>query len=470
MSKLTKLIKNPKQFFVDSIYFGYANVKLVDIDNLFIVTTFAQLKNIENLIRLEGLKNNYLLVLYTNANLKMPRLILKNVDRSLFEVIDKFKLPIKPGSVDIVKARYFIRSYQRLISGILPTSLYLFSFEGHYTILRNIAKSNSIKIIIVEEGTASYKDLKLMGFENKNFTHKEEIIKKLPFCQDVFGYIDKADVIYSAFPELMLSQFEATNSVTFIHPLFASFRASSKDLITKYNINSNDGIYVNQKYHIDMEDHTNSVINILMEIAKKSNNRIFVKMHPNDSPKLKDLFRSRISEMPSNLICFIDEESFLIEALLAELKPNMLIGLTSTSLVYSSLISPKTKNVTIAKEFLNRVESNSKNIVGCNTINVHLDILKKFNNLTEYGAGEFYPLLNKDNKHHIYEDYIFYKIIDYKDYFFEKYMSDLNGADFSNIEEWLYLRFYSVQNISEEDIIWFENYDYQVLLKNDNSL
>lgn len=426
MSKLKKLIKNPRKFLEDSVYLGYGKVdKVSEVDNIFVVSTYAQLKNIENLIELENLYNNFLIILYTKNNLRMPKLMEKKLNREKFKKIVKLRLPNKPGNITLNKIRYYIQSYYFLFENISPKNLYLFSFQGHYTILKKIAEQKKVKIILVEEGTASYKNAVEVEVDGFIKSIEKKIIQKIPYCNQVYKRFDKVDVIYSAFPDVMCENFSAKKNYTFLHPFFSTLNENIDDFKNLYNITNNDIVFVNQKYNINVDDHVKAVLQILNKLVAGNGCKIFIKMHPNDSDKMKERFRE-LAAIISDEIIIIEEGGFLIESLISIAQPKMLVGLTSTSLVYSPLVSSSTKSISIARSFVDLVRLNNND--GCKLILEHLDILKSFNNIYEY-YDDLFNLMNLNlnltgsNK---FDNYLFFYIMGELDFFNSNYFEDHN--------------------------------------------
>ncbi|NNH00045.1 alpha-2,8-polysialyltransferase family protein [Acinetobacter sp. ANC 5414] len=433
MSKLTKFIKSPREFIKDSIYFGYPDLSINKCDNLFFITTLGQLRNAENLIEIQGLKNSNLIILYTLANKNMPNLIKKSVNKKLFQSIEMLKIPKRPSILDIYKARYFINSYFLVLIKAKPKKLFLFSFESHYTILQKIAKINKVKICIVEEGTGTYKNK--ASIEKIDSTVKEKILKKLPLLNNFDGYFNEVDKVYASFPNLIQKDFSAEEYNTFFYPILHAYK-NNLSVLSKYNITSNDSIYVNQSFNLHTIDHVNSALTILNQISLKFNSNIYIKMHPKDSEKLKIIFKKE-TERFENLI-YIDEESFLVEPMLSAVNPKLIIGLTSTSLVYAPLISKGTQVLSIANEFINNIEYSKRNARGIDTIKDHFTILYNFNNIFEYFNGEIKPLGKTKKTEFYFEDFIFFKIVGELDYFYENVVEGLDNICYDSEEELFY--------------------------------
>lgn len=129
----------------------------IKADNLFVITHLGQLKQMEALIGQKDLKNNLLVVLYTQKNLQVPSDVVDNFSASLFKQAVFVELPKNNHKPNVRKLHQIAKIYQLLVALCACKTLYVNSFEGHYSILLNLVKAKNIKTILVEEGTATYK-------------------------------------------------------------------------------------------------------------------------------------------------------------------------------------------------------------------------------------------------------------------------------------------------------------------------
>ncbi|HCD8489550.1 TPA: poly-alpha-2,8 sialosyl sialyltransferase, partial [Escherichia coli] len=79
-------------------------------------------------------------------------------------------------------------------------------------------------------------------------------------------------------------------------------------------------------------------------------------------------------------IILITEPDFLIEPVIKKAKIKHLIGLTSSSLVYAPLVSKRCQSYSIAPLMI-KLCDNDKSQKGINTLRLHFDILKNFDNV-----------------------------------------------------------------------------------------
>lgn len=376
MSKLQKLIKSPKEFFNDSIWFKTNTLDLGgNYKNVFIVSHLGQLNQVEALIEYEQLKNCLLVILYTNKNTNVPKSIQNQYNKNLFDHSILFLLPNFPNNYQLKSLVFMKRNYEKLIDTAKPENLYLLSFENHYSLLSNYARSQNIKVNLIDEGTATYKSRELSEYYTKHHIIKRMIAKVLN-VDSSFDWFRQYNAIYAAFPKLLKENFKAKSfNRFFAHAGKNKADTKTKALIQHYNITSNDFLYVNQRYAVNHEDFVQTTLEILNKISKHYNANIFIKLHPKDSEAIKKSFVNNLTNF-QNLI-FIKENEFLIEPTIQAVEPRGVIGLTSTSLVYAPLVSPKTKVYSIQPWFINLVPKKN-NETGLKILNDHFQILNLF--------------------------------------------------------------------------------------------
>ena len=376
---MKKIILHPIQYIEDSPWFKTDNLKINRrCKNIFIVSHLGQLKQVESLILKEKIESSLLIIVYTKKNLRVPQSIQSQYNKTLFVDSILFLLPNNPNNYKLKSLIYMKRNYKYLIEKIKPKNLYLLSFENHYCLLANVAISNNIKLILIDEGTATYKEPNLSAY-HKEHSFFRKIIAKIFGVDSSFNRIKNFDTVYGAFPKLLEPLFYANSYKYF----FAYENTEKIEGIVKlskiYNITHNDFIYVNQRYPIQEEDFVNTLLTILDTISKFYNSNIFIKMHPKDSEELKAFFFNALVNYSN--IFFIKENEFLIEPSIKEINPKGIIGLTSTTLVYTPFISINTSKIySIVPWFLELLpkENNQKAI---SILKNHYTILEKFNHI-----------------------------------------------------------------------------------------
>lgn len=399
-------LTHPKKLINNSMWFKQ---DVIDVDstakNLFIISHLGQLSQIEALIEYENLKDNFLVVVYASTNTKMPKLIEEKYNRELFKDFYLFLLPDAPNDMQIKKLLYMRRNYVQLFNKVSPENIFCLSFEGHYNLLLFYAKRKGCKLCLVEEGTATYKSE--IGYDDKSISTfvkvKTYLLKSFLVVGKLLILLRKIrqfktqvkryknfDKIYASFPDLVEDKFNAKQvEKFFVYGNEVKNRGSIHTLIEKYQMSSNDFIYVNQRYPIESREFAQAIISILSSVAKTFESKVFIKMHPKDTLALKQAFVNEIRQnYLSEFIIFLEESEFLIEPTISMVKPKAVLGLTSTTLVYVPLVSPKTQVYSIALPFLKIVSQNSYNQNGASIISEHLEILKDFHHVVVLNENE----------------------------------------------------------------------------------
>lgn len=395
MSRLPKWLRRPAQFYRDTLWFRSDDIDAVyGVDNLFVVANLGQLAQVQALIRFERLENNYLLILYTDANTRMSALVRDNVDEQLFGGVSLLWLPRSPNTISVKKLVYMARAYKKRLAALAPERVFLLSFDRHYAVLASLATRLGCRLALVEEGTGTYA-LRRVG---KNIVstrsvrlHRAErlatlCIRYMPGLRHLESALKPFvgfDDVYVAFPNLARQVFSSQNIHRFfLHAGGMTGDARTRQLVHRYQITSNDVIYVNQRYAIDPDEHAGAIVCIAQRIAKGLSCRVFIKMHPKDSARLQEAFCAHIarSRQIGRIVC-IREHDFLIEPAIAVARPRGVVGIASTSLVYAPLVSKTTRVYSIAPAFLGMVCHSGKkndNKAGAAAISAHLEILKRF--------------------------------------------------------------------------------------------
>jgi hypothetical protein len=394
MSKLTKFLKHPVLFFQDSKLFGEPDVSEVKkCQNLFFIANYGQLEQIQSLIIYEQLKDCFVCVLYTPANKKMPKLIVDNIDHHLIDGHYLAKLPVSPNRIHIENLISIRKLYSRIISKARPNNIFLLSFEAHYSLIASIANSNNISLSLIEEGTGTYKfdetgkNLAPV-VDTKKFARQIFLIKYLPMLSDIrpaLGTARKFDHIYAAFPHLLKNVFTYKTLTRFIlhAPGGRKLDVNSYTIIQKYKITTDDIIFVSQRYSIEPDLFFNSLFGFLSELSQLTGSKIFIKLHPKETTSSIKAARNTLYNLSQhgNLI-LIDESNFLIEPTIAYVKPKAIVGIASTSLAYSSLVSPTTAAISLGEYLIpSLLQSGSVKYKEIDVIKSHFDILSKFPNV-----------------------------------------------------------------------------------------
>ncbi|QLB12718.1 alpha-2,8-polysialyltransferase (POLYST) [Bisgaardia hudsonensis] len=357
--KFMKLIKTPVEFVRDSYFFkcGYMGLNF-KCDNLFVVSNLGQLNQAHSLIKKERFKNNFLLILYTSKNKVMPEIVKKNVDSGLFSSFAVFRLPNKPSQINIKNAIYINNSYRNIINTLKIKNLFIQSFERHYALLASYAKSKNIKVNLIEEGTGTYRYSTIHEFnrifkESLSWKERKQMycIKHLCFFKNIrpmLSIYHDYNTIYAAFPHLVPDFFTFRKKEYFF--LYDNIKIGEdiRDIKLKYNITSNDIIFLNQRYKFtSLQCYAKSLLLLLSEFSLKYKCNVFIKLHPKDSEEFKVTLRNYLKKYKIRSIILIDFYGFTIEPLLIMVKPRFVLGMTSSGLIYSSLLSKTIQSATI---------------------------------------------------------------------------------------------------------------------------
>ncbi|TWO27704.1 hypothetical protein XK09_07505 [Campylobacter lanienae] len=378
MSKFTKLIKHPINFFKDmKILHGinkFNNSKAYK--NMFVISNLSQLNIIKNIIKYENIKDIVLIIVYAKANLKMPKIVFDEAKKESFDEIILFLLPNSPANLNLRSYIIMNKDFKNLLNLFKPNYLYMLSFEAHYSLLANMAYNSGAKLILIDEGTGTYKDKKDL---NLNIIKKS--IWQFLKLDDAFKWANNFSKIYALAPESLKENFKADEYIKFSPHInkFDSIDSNTLSLIQKYNITSNDIIYTNQRYIIEAYDFSDTLISILDTISKKLNSKIFIKMHPKDHDTTIKIFKEKLINF-ENLILIL-ENAFLIEQSIRYTRPKAVISLTSTTLVTTHVVSKNIKCYSIADWFCALVPKTERNLIGINQILDHKEILYKFKNI-----------------------------------------------------------------------------------------
>ncbi|EJB6585946.1 poly-alpha-2,8 sialosyl sialyltransferase [Escherichia coli] len=382
LKKLRKLFVNPIGFFRDSWFFNSKNKAeellsplKIKSKNIFIVAHLGQLKKAELFIQKFSRRSNFLIVLATKKNTEMPRLILEQMNKKLFSSYKLLFIPTEPNTFSLKKVIWFYNVYKYIVLNSKAKDAYFMSYAQHYAIFIWLFKKNNIRCSLIEEGTGTYKTEKKKPLVNINFY--SWIINSII----LFHYPDlKFENVYGTFPNLLKEKFDAKKIFEFKTIPLVKSSTRMDNLIHKYRITRDDIIYVSQRYWIDNELYAHLLISTLMRIDKSDNARVFIKPHPKETKKYINAIQGEINKAKRRDIIIIVEKDFLIESIIKKCKIKHLIGLASSSLVYAPLVYKECKTYSIAPIII-KLCNNEKSQKGINTLRLHFDILKNFDNV-----------------------------------------------------------------------------------------
>jgi hypothetical protein len=402
------------------------------VDNLLLIANFSQLNHINTLVDSLKLKKCYLVVLYTELNYYIPQSIHDALIENLFEQVLFLKIPTHPNRVKVNLAREFENMYSRILKEVQPKKLFLSSFQYHYSILGSLARSQGVELALVEEGLGTYrlgtnpnegvpgplrinnivnaadKTIKKTQFFKKNYKRYKEVkiffgecknfTKTIYGSPEIQGLILKYypnknvrfmskpflefDESYTSFPDLTNNIFNIKDSKFYFSHDDTSDEEleNAKSIIAKYNITNNDYIFLSQKFLVDDEDYTNEIKRILSKFSRENECRVFIKTHPRKESDrvVNNYFNLEMHSL--GYIKLIEESNFRIESVISLADVKGVLGITSTSLVYTSVLNPNSTVYSIAHVLTKNLMSKS-NLKGVNTISDHASMLKQFDNI-----------------------------------------------------------------------------------------
>lgn len=410
--------------------------KVVKNSNLFVISNLGQLNHIEKLINKFRYQNNLLVVVYTDANYHVPQLIHDQFGDE-FSCVIFLKLPKSPNSYNLNNLIKIYKSYRRIVLKIRPKRIFLNSFQHHYAVLASIAKDQNLQLFLVEEGLGTYRlgsslkeleedqygrlDVNLLKKISKNTLEKSEFFKmgyeiirdintlikesksfvsqlyrhpetqkfligKLPnknFNAFLTPFLD-FDFSYTTFPEKTQRIFGSKH-----HYFYSAYEeqdeeqvAYAKNIIDFYGISNIDFLYLSQHYQIESQEYLDITYNIFNTLLKDSHGRIYVKLHPKN--ERKEVFEGFLSmeRRTNGRIKIIRESGFLIEEVIRQSRIGSVVGITSSALVYSCIVSPGIQAYSVADLLLNKLDSKNKNnSKGIKMLKQHAEILRQFDNI-----------------------------------------------------------------------------------------
>lgn len=397
--------------------------------NLFIVSNIGQLYQAQALIRKEELEENVIAILYTNLNTTILDYLLGSVDKQLFVHKETILLPNYPNNFSIRKLKNIRMSYEKLVGKYGFHKIFLCSFESHYNYFKDIAEEKGIELNLFEEGTATYKFLIDEEVEeptirgrlkraftltksdlNRSFKNNNYIIKPLKimlrsikrFAAALFTKNQRIKIKSSFYPENLKSAF---HTIEVFDELFVAFPEKAKLIFKakKYNelisdfslndettrlinestalehLNEQSVVFVNQRYNVPHAVHVAIIMSFLNRHFPQE--KTFIKFHPKDSEQVKQEFEDQIKQnkLNSEIIDLDIEVPF--EAILKVKQPKMVVGISSTSLIYTEKILPSTKTLSCANFYISHLVEQSIDDKVVNLITYHKKILETMSDI-----------------------------------------------------------------------------------------
>ncbi|WP_350655693.1 alpha-2,8-polysialyltransferase family protein [Psychrobacter sp. S1-30-MNA-CIBAN-0213] len=408
-------------------------ISTCNYQNLFVISNLGQLKHITGIIKNKNITNCFLLVVYTESNFTVPQAIHDNFDSYIFDHVLFFKLPKNPNGTNLKNIKAMELGYRTVINTVNPENLYLNSFQFHYSILANVAKKSGLKVILIEEGLGTYRlglenhdnNSQLLNFDlikrvSKDTISKTEFFKRLykkykmtkeltveskRFVKKLYLSSEVQDKLINFYPNSNLKNFHKPflnfdESYTSFPNLtkrkfnikknnyYFSFDESTVDereyalsIIDKYNITSNDYLYLSQKFNIDRNEYLAIVKESILNLLRETDSNIFIKLHPKQEHELVLEGFLKMEKETGGRIEVIKESGFLIEEVIRLSKIKGVIGITSSALVYTSLLSSQCKSYSISDTLVDKLIKHERNSKGISMIKQHTEILRQFDNI-----------------------------------------------------------------------------------------
>jgi hypothetical protein len=402
------------------------------VKNIFFVSHYGQIIQCNQFIRANGLQNNELAILYTPKNKIMPRMVEKAVDRKLFQRVDRYKLPTGCMTTHIGRIMRMRKKYKNFLRQHQPTDIYVFSFEGHYVLLEELAAQQGIRVHLIEEGTATYKlavpdyrEITPKSFSQataetfaKSSASKNPIILGLIALArvpvDLYDFLKrfyvqertqsallnlfprkwraykttfrKFDSIHAAFPEVLKTHFpDMEIKPYFVHEQSSTSLSSpeaiiARDTVRQYGITSKDSLFVSQRYGITLDILVPHIVRALEKTYNQfghADGRLFVKLHPKESDQVKASYRNAPSKLNGRLVV-IESQPFPVEALIAQTDIGALIGISSSSLVYAHKLKPDMKIISIGNYLSKEIRKYPAERIALSQMDAHMSLLKQF--------------------------------------------------------------------------------------------
>lgn len=406
-----------------------------EFDNLFVVSNLGQLNHTSKLIVKNGLQSgsNCLLVLYTSANVYVPQNIHDKFDSDLFDHVFFLEIPRNPNRISLDLSIRFTKIYSGLLNKLEFRNLYVGSFQYHYSILISLAKDKGIAIALIEEGLGTYRlgveeshnisrdirsiNIKAIARETIGETEAfKRVYKKFKLTKQLIQSVEKFavkivkepqvqanllklypskhvqailrphldyDKAYTSFPELTSKIFNVKDSNFY----FSHADENVKDvnnahkIISKYNIKPDDYLYLSQKFHINRKQYIKIISDFLLRFNDNTSSTIFIKLHPKQEHEEVLQGFIDLERQSYGRVKVIRESDFLIEELVRRVNFKGIIGITSSALVYSQVLSPDSKIYSVVDHLTNNLTQDYRNVKGIKMMQDHKKIIMQFDGI-----------------------------------------------------------------------------------------
>jgi len=377
--------------------------------NLFFVSTLGGLYMAQSVIYQENFTNNHLIVLYENAESNVYEKIISNVDDTLFSSVESERLPPAIWHMTPSKAQETYALYESILHRYKPEAIFINSYNWHYNFIYDLSKNFDTKICLYEEGLSTYRLLicehaaelhtvwesfklafrpfKPLRIFSAIFPYHTRLKVKSLFYKkkykSVFSCATDFDELYVVFPEKASKVFNAG----IIRKLHLDYRLNEnmKNISPTINFTPSDIIYLDQTFGLPHDIHTEAIFSFFALHGKELINNhqtLYIKLHPKADINTKNAFLNKLNNIPFDvkLLDFgsidLPVEYFISEGLIENIW-----GICSTTLVYSTELSPKVNVVSLAKHYKEFAIAHNISPDKIHNIAFHLAHLELFENI-----------------------------------------------------------------------------------------
>ena len=361
-------------------------------DNLFVLTSVGQLRNICGFIDQYHAAENAAVVFYTVRNLGVVSNIKKELQGGYFKDVQYVRLPEKLLDESKSKSKVLYQRLENLIRDngekYKTKNLFLCMPNAHYSFLEKICKKNNISVNLIEEGLATYriflkekdeknhkigaKDLranvkrifrslyKVFASLIELFINLISLITRINILYYIrklidkpkkykYGLISDFDSVYVCYPELMKSLNKHASNVQEL-----KFNYKDEDIKFTSDEDEENILFINQKYGVRYKEHFPIVFSILQDMGGVK--KVYFKFHPKEDPEtFMEIFDEAKEKFPELEIITLDELSHVpAENLLNTNNITKIIALTSSSLFFSKKVKEDIETISIAEEYKKR--------------------------------------------------------------------------------------------------------------------
>jgi len=294
--------------------------------------------------------------------------------------IQRVILPSATQVFTKLRFRDFSTIYEKIVTDNPDLEkAYLMSYEGHYTVMARILNNAGVSLTLIEEGLGTY----VHSFDNRRISVPNlggtlfqaakgflgPIIKQAPNTSipaifkravrevywGIFGepVANKDEIIsgfrefktfHSSFPDLAKKVFPSAK-VKFTPFGLVMLRAteSGNKSQSVSTLDTKDSLFLGQTYPLSSLQ-LKAILERALEITPGN---IWIKHHPRLTPDGRQVFLEAVSLTGSNRLLFLENNN-PAEYDIYQLRPNLVLSLTSSALTYANQVHPSCKCISLA--------------------------------------------------------------------------------------------------------------------------